>query len=275
MSASPERLPIVFTGRSRVDLILYDGLYYSRRPFLMGERRRESKRIRERVRLALPVRVRAMGVRGLAWEELTRLMDVSPFGARLSLSRPTEPGRLLHLTMPLPRPLRSFDHAEDQYRVWSLVRNVRAFTEGAVTRFEVGLAFVGKYPPAGHAEDPEKLYDVDLSKPGGLYEPKPKERPERSDATRLGMAVEVEVALLDGQGGVTQTGVTVTENLSRRGAAVYAPFGAERGSFVLLRSAQFGLEVLAAVRACRTDERGVTRLHLEFLDREWPLDGVE
>ena len=83
------------------------------------------------------------------------------------------------------------------------------------------------------------------------------------------------MVLLDGQGRAAESGVTVTENLSRRGAAVYAPFEVERGGFVLLKSAQFGLEVLAAVRACRTDERGVTRLHLEFLDREWPLEGVE
>jgi hypothetical protein len=241
----------------------------------MSEKKRESRRIRERVRLALPVRVRAMGARGLAWEELTRLLDVSPFGTRLSLSRPVEPGRLLHLTMPLPRPLRSFDHAEEQYRVWSLVRNVRAAAAGDAIRFEVGLAFVGKRPPAGHAEDPEKLYDVDLSAPAGVYEPRPKARAERSDSTRLGMAVEVEIELLDAEGRVAQSGRTVTENLSRRGAAVYAPFEAERGNFVLLRSAQFGLEVLAAVRACRTDERGVARLHLEFLDREWPLEGVE
>jgi hypothetical protein len=241
----------------------------------MGEKRRESRRIRERVRLSLPVRVRAMRVGGLAWEELTRLVDVSPFGARLSLSRPAEPGRLLHLTMPLPRPLRSFDHAEDQYKVWALVRNVRAFTDGDATRFEVGLAFVGKRPPDGYAEDPEKLYDVDLSNPVGQYQPRPKAQAGRSDSTRLGMAVEVELELLDEGGRVVRSGVTVTENLSRGGAAVYAPFDAERGSFVLLRSAQYSLEVLAAVRACRTDERGVTRLHLQFLDREWPLEGVE
>ena len=242
---------------------------------MMGQKRQVSRRIRERVRLELPVRVRAMGHGGLAWEELTRLLDVSPFGARVSLSRPVEPGRLLHLTMPLPRPLRSFDHTEEQYRVWALVRNLRAASEGEATRFEVGLAFVGKRPPASHIEDPEKLYDVEHSIPGGLYEPKPKARAGRSDSTRLGMAVEVEVILLDEHGRVAQTGVTVTENLSRRGAAVYAPFRAERGGFVLLRSVQFGMEVLAAVRGCRTDERGVTRLHLEFLDREWPLDGVE
>ncbi len=212
---------------------------------------------------------------GLAWEELTRLLDVSPFGARLSLSRPVEPGRLLHLTMPLPRPLRCFDHAEEQYRVWALVRNVRAYREGDSARFEVGLAFVGKRPPDAHVTDPKKLFDAGLSNGGGLYEPTLKEWSGRSDSTRLSMAVEVEVLLLDGQGRVSQSGVTVTENLSRRGAAVYAPFEAGRGSFVLLRCARSGLEILAAVRACRTDERGVPRLHLEFLGGEWPLEGVE
>jgi hypothetical protein len=31
----------------------------------------------------------------------------------------------LRLTLAMPRQLRCFDHVEDQYRVWSLVRNVR------------------------------------------------------------------------------------------------------------------------------------------------------
>ncbi|MDQ3803916.1 MAG: PilZ domain-containing protein, partial [Acidobacteriota bacterium] len=75
-------------------------------------------------------------------------------------------------------------------------------------------------------------------------------------------------------GRVEQTASTVTENLSRRGACVYAPFEAERGSFVLVRSAQFGLAALAAVRACRPGGNGIPRLHLEFIDRDWPLDGI-
>jgi len=85
----------------------------------------------------------------------------------------------------------------------------------------------------------------------------------------------VEVTLLDEGRRTVRSATTVTENLSRKGAAVYAPFQAPRGSFVLLRSAQYTLEVLAAVRAYRADERGVPRLHLEFLDREWPLEGVD
>lgn len=235
----------------------------------------DSRRIRERVRLQLPVRVRGWSPPDGEWDEMTRLIDVTPFGARLSLPRPTEPGRLLHLTMPLPRQLRCFDHAEDHYRVWALVRNVRAVTSDGGASFELGVAFVGKRPPAGFADDPGRLYEAELKEGASLYEPKPKGEATRSDTTRLSMTVEVEVMLLDAKGGVAQRGMTVTENLSRRGAAVYAPFPAERGEFVLLRSAEFGLEVLAAVRGCRTDERGVAHLHLEFLDREWPLEGVE
>ena len=64
------------------------------------------------------------------WIEMSRLVDVTPFGARLRLKRPTETGRLLLLTLPMPRPLRCFDHVEDQYRVWSLVRNVKLLDPG-------------------------------------------------------------------------------------------------------------------------------------------------
>src|SRR5438105_7280472 len=109
---------------------------------------------------------------------MSRLLDVTPFGARLRLKRPTETGRLLLLTLPLPRPLRCFDHVEDQYRVWALVRNLTARTqtgaggEGLLLRYEVGVAFTGKNPPAGYLRDPATLYDVEsLSADGGvLYE---------------------------------------------------------------------------------------------------------
>ncbi|MDQ3805160.1 MAG: hypothetical protein M3416_15195, partial [Acidobacteriota bacterium] len=133
-----------------------------------------SRRIRERVPLALPLKVRGRGPGPVEWEEVTRLLDVTPFGARLSLSRPVEPGRLLHLCLPLPRQLRCFDHAEDQYRVWALVRNVRPVLSAERPRFEAGVAFVGKHPPAGHNADPDRLYDAELNGAAGLCDPKPK-----------------------------------------------------------------------------------------------------
>src|ERR1700745_3071807 len=109
----------------------------------------ESRRIRERLALGLPVRVHGRGTLTYEWVEMSRLVGVTPFGARLRLKRPTEIGRLLHLTTMMPRQLRCFDHVEDQYRVWSLVstlvRRDPAAEKGAMV--EIGVAFVGKPPP--------------------------------------------------------------------------------------------------------------------------------
>src|SRR5436853_7677931 len=109
----------------------------------------KSRRLRERVGLRLPVRVQCRDSVDHEWTEMSRLVDVTPFGARLRLKRPTETGRLLLLTLAMPRQLRCFDHVEDQYRVWSLVRSVRfldpKIEKGALV--EIGVAFVGKRPP--------------------------------------------------------------------------------------------------------------------------------
>src|ERR671916_3268595 len=109
----------------------------------------KSRRLRERVKLTLPVRVECRESADFRWTEVSRLVDVTPFGAGFTLTHQTEVGRLLLLTLPMPRQLRSFDHAEDQYKVWALVRNVRPHRSAATARpdgprIEVGVAFVGK-----------------------------------------------------------------------------------------------------------------------------------
>src|SRR5881409_4338142 len=114
------------------------------------------KRIRERLELKLPVRVVCRETPDFEWMEVTRLQNVTPFGAGFTLKRPTEKGRLLHMTIPMPRQLRVFDHVEDQYKVWALVRYVKPTTpKGSQTRvFEVGVAFIGKRPPRSYEDNP-------------------------------------------------------------------------------------------------------------------------
>src|SRR5215212_3265312 len=103
----------------------------------------KSRRMRERLELSLPVRIFGRDSADRDWVDRSRLIDVTPFGARLTITRPTEPGRLLHLTMPMPRQLRCFDHVEDQYRVWALVRNIKMLeaTGTLPMRYEIGVAF--------------------------------------------------------------------------------------------------------------------------------------
>jgi len=81
---------------------------------------RVHKRNRERSELKLPVSVQCRETPEFEWSEITRLIDVSLFGAGFIIKRPTERGRLLHLTIPMPRPLRVFDHVEDQYKIGGL-----------------------------------------------------------------------------------------------------------------------------------------------------------
>jgi hypothetical protein len=245
----------------------------------------KSRRMRERLELSLPVRVFGRESEGQEWVEKSRLIDVTPFGARLTITRPTEKGRLLHLTMPMPRQLRCFDHVEDQYRVWGLVRNIKVLeAEGAGgLRYEVGLAFIGKRPPQSFELDPSTRYEVAASvTESGLWTIAEQEESSDRSAqaseprpeTRHHIPIEVTVEALDENGLVSSKETTVTENISRRGAAVFTTLDVARGRYVRVTSRQYQISVIAAVRARRVGENGIPRLHLEFVDKQWPLEDI-
>src|SRR5260370_15608495 len=141
----------------------------------------KSRRLRERIGLKIPVRVYGRDSIDAEWKELSRLVDVTPLGARLRLKRPTEPGRLLHLIMAMPRQLRAFDHAEDQYRVWSLVRNLKLLSPDDDALMEIGVAFVGKRPPKSFESDPARRYEIVTAGHGS--EARPWSPTERSATT--------------------------------------------------------------------------------------------
>lgn len=249
----------------------------------------KSKRIRDRLKLSLPVRVRCRESAEVEWEEVTRLLDVTPFGARFSLGTETERGRLLYLTLPMPRQLRCYDHIEDQYRVWALVRHTKVLpsqSKDDMPRFEVGVAFVGKRLPPSAEQDPTKLYDVAAQTETGLWDLREQldraaEEQERERAyverpeTRHSIPVGVTVEVFDESGKVSASETTVTENISQHGAAVFTTLGVERGSYVRLISDQYQMSVLAEVRGRSRGAGGITRLHLRFVDQSWPLEGIE
>jgi hypothetical protein len=232
--------------------------------------------------LALPVRVHCRESLDHEWLEMSRLVDVTPFGARLRLKRPTEVGRLLLLTLPMPRPLRCFDHVEDQYRVWSLVRNVKlldpAKDKGALV--EIGVAFVGKRPPRSFDAEPSQRYEIARSSAEvGLWAVQEESSASISEVaatdkrkeSRHNIPVEVLVAVFDKDGVLSQSESTVTENISRQGAAVFTTLDLSPGRFVKLTSPQYQSAMLAVVRSRHTAPDGIVRLHLEFVGSEWPL----
>jgi len=233
------------------------------------------KRIRERLPLALPVRVRGRETPDFEWNEVTRLTNVTPFGAGFTLRHPTEKGRLLHMTIPMPRQLRVFDHIEDQYRIWAVVRYIKTSTVEKQTVFDVGVAFIGKRAPASYAKEPWKRYDIStnvfqaLAAPEDVLSPLSTEDPHTH--TRHNIAVDMRIELVDPAGKVVETEHTVTENISTSGATLFTSLEIPLGRFVRLTSDQYRITVHAAIRSRNTGADGVPRIDVEFIDKEWPL----
>jgi hypothetical protein len=236
------------------------------------------QRIRERLELKLPVRVRCRETKDFEWTEITRLIDVTPFGAGFTLKRPVEKGRLLHMTIPMPRQLRVFDHVEDQYRVWALVRYIKpgAKLEGKTALFEVGVAFIGKRAPRSYEADPSRRYEIGGKSPESLsvaadWVPIEQPSADKRSATRHNIPVDMLIETLNDKGEVELSEHTVAENISLKGAAIYTTLSLPVGRFIRLSSEQFKLTVHAAVRGQSMGPAGVPRIHVEFVDREWPL----
>ena len=244
------------------------------------KKERDWKRIRERLELKLPVRVQCRETPDFEWVEITRLINVTPFGAGFTLKRPIERGRLVHMTIPMPRQLRVFDHVEDQYKIWALVRYVKPLDSpnDRASLFELGVAFVGKRPPRSYAEDPAKRYQIAGSTTeirtiaedaDQMIRPSPLS--DNRAQTRHNIPVDILLETLDEKGGIALSENTVTENISLRGATIFTSLVVPTGRFIRLTSQQYKMTVHGAVRARSTGGDGISRIHVEFIDREWPL----
>ena len=236
---------------------------------------RNWKRIRDRLPLTLPVRVRGRETPDFEWNEVTRLTNVTPFGAGFQLRHPTEKGRLLHMTIPMPRQLRVFDHVEDQYKVWAVVRHIKTSMVEKQTVFEVGVAFIGRRAPASYEKEPWKRYDISTNVFQALTAPEDMLTPllgvDQRAYTRHNIAVDMRIELVNPSGEVIETEHTVTENISTRGATLFTTLEIPLGRFVRLTSEQYRITVHAAIRSRSTGADGVPRIHVEFIDKEWPL----
>lgn len=241
---------------------------------------RNWKRIRERLELKLPVKIACRETRDFEWVEMTRLTDVTPFGAGFTLKRPTEKGRLLHMTIPMPRQLRVFDHVEDQYRVWALVRYLRVTLHKTekTSVFNVGVAFIGKRPPTGYEENPSRRFEIAGSAAESLASVeeidvvvKRESGRDKRVHTRHNIPVDMLLEMLNEKGGVGQSESTVTENISLKGATIFTSLAIPVGRFIRLTSSQYQMTVHAVVRSTSTGSDNIPRIHVEFIDREWPL----
>ena len=253
------------------------------RPVTGNAVEKENRRI-QRISLPLPVRVEVRIDSQVNWNEVTRLSDISAFGCGFSLKRPVKRGRLVQLTIPMPRQLRSFDYSEPQYRIWGVVRRCIAVERTVTDEYSVGVAFTGKNPPAGFLDHPSMLFDIarrDEAEgfwhitPANLMADESDLPKELRKQTRYFIPEQLVVAQVDGAGNEIFSETTVTENISLGGASVFTTLKADAGTFVRVTSDRFNVTILSIVRGARVGEDGITRLHIEFIDRLFPLEGIE
>lgn len=244
----------------------------------------KDSRRRARVSLALPVRVESQVNESMSWNEITRLTDVSAFGAGFNLHRPVKRGRLLQMTIPMPRQMRCYDFTESQYKIWALVRSC-VIKENSQTKesHAVGVAFIGKRPPSSYYKDPAKLFEISHLEDGKLWNivdapNQPDESllsKESRRHSRFSIPTSVVIEKIDADGNILASEPTVTENLSLSGTAVFSTLDAAIGEFVRVKSEQYNVSIISIVRGRRVGQDNIPRLHVEFVDRFFPLEGIE
>ncbi len=244
---------------------------------------KDNRRI-QRYSLSLPARVEVRIDNNFSWNEITRLEDVSAFGAGMNLKRPVKRGRLLVISVPMPRQLRCYDYLEPQYRIWGLVRRCVAIGDNPQAEtYAIGIAFIGKNPPTSYQDNPAKLYDLSEREDGGLWQLREADTmPDESDLpaylrrhTRFAIPESLLLEMLDENGDVIASEVSVTENISVGGAAVFTSFDISNGAFLRVKSERHDLSIISIVRGRHVGPDGIVRLHLEFIDHLYPLEGIE
>jgi hypothetical protein len=243
----------------------------------------DNRRI-QRLSLSLPIRVESQVNESVSWNEVTRLNDVSAFGAGFNLRHPVKRGRLLHLTIPMPRKLRSFDFTESQYKVWGLVRScIPKSNDPTPENHSVGVAFIGKNPPKSYYGDPARLFEISHREEGSLWrvieavsEPDESHLPkELRRHSRFPIPVNIIVETIDADGNVLTAESTVTENISLSGASIFTSLALDIGAFVRIKSEQYNASIISVVRGKRLGQDNIPRVHIEFIDRLFPLEGIE
>ncbi len=211
----------------------------------------DDKRKEPRLRLALPVRIVAFDPDGSTWHEMSTTHEVSSGGASFDLRHPHSVGQVLLLYVPLPRSLRRYGLVDASYRTYALVRSSRQAADAR----EVGVTFLGQYPPRDFFENPGGRYAMegDTIVPG---------KGERRRHERLQLFVNLKLRRA-GDRGQEQT---VTENVSLGGMRVLTTLAVQAGDLLVVSDLEGTASASAVVRNTYRGPDGITRLNLQFPD---------
>ena len=209
------------------------------------------------------------------WECHAELTSFSATGASVRSSRACKAGTLVHLELPLPAYLRCYDHDLPIYGVWGLVQYSQTADEKNGASHHVGLAFIGKEPPAEYVAAADQRFAICGMNGEGLW----KVKPETGEFTvrkeiRYWNNFELYLSQINADRRAVNGARAVTENISKSGAAVVSTLDVNVGDRVKFISTQFDFSGLAVV--CERKELGEDRskLHLKFIENGFPIEKI-
>ncbi len=238
------------------------------------------------IEVRIPVRVSGTHPKIGKWSEITSTTTLSASSARFPLDLSAEKGEILRLALPMPEKLRAYDFLDTQYIVWAIVTDIFD-SEGNEMQESYRVRFIGKTPPRSLQKNPNMRYAIQPSADGvdsslvpnfagssaSVAEDPESDEKERQDS-RLSIPdnINLELQLPDG---TKQNEKTVMENVSRGGASIFTTLNAKKGDVVQIRSMQYDVTLNAIVRGKRTGSDEIPRIHVEFLDGSFPLEGLD
>jgi hypothetical protein len=230
----------------------------------------------EQIVISVPVRVESHDIENKPRREVTHLETVSESGAGFYLSRPFEVGQLLFLTIPLEKDLRRYDHDKEQYSVWSIVRHCHRTLKNSFSVYHIGVAFIGQNPPSNYCNDPSSIYQIGEINESGFWEISNNEQmPSRRRKPRYTIPIDIYIAVFDAEENIIAHEKTVTENISESGASVFSALQLNVGDTVKFIKQYGNFSAEAIVRNRRVGEDNLPRLHLEFVNVQFPLEGID
>jgi len=224
-----------------------------------------NRRKQQRMNLAVPLRVQGHEANGAPWIEMTLTENADFAGAAFPLKHPVTRGHALQLSLPLPKSFRSYDLTAPSYTVYAIVRNTTALPHGAI---RVGVMFLGRHPPRGHAQNPGGLYLLPSDLVAGAGSGPALTGIERRAHPRYDLAVQLKLTRPEPVGFGPPSEETVTRNLGTGGAMVLTTLPVSRNDIVLVEDLQGILRSRAEVRGVFIGKDNIPRLNLRFLDPE-------
>lgn len=213
---------------------------------------------------------------GEALKEIADIASISSTGAGFYIQRECHPGTIVSLMLPLEPHLRCYDHDKEFYRVWGLVQHCHPLSGEENVGFHVGVAFIGKRAPQSYNEDHFQSYKICGMTEEGLWritEARSKFKPRRH--VRYWTPIDLYLALVD-ERRVSLTGEkTVTENVSKNGAAVFSEMDVNVGDRVKFICEKYDFSGLAVVCNRHEGSDGKRRLHLQFVENSFPVERLD